>query len=448
MPPPAKAAQALALGGPDERPFSGTARELHFPRGLAPRMRRLDPGNPPTWSLLPIGRIKGDSPSGLSQGSMYKLDLPVDPKETAAIERRKNAEAQRQSRIFNARHRTIGVDIPFLDQQVLDKKTREDRERLRDNAYDTDSLRYDKAAQLLEAQEQERVRQLNKEVEEFRSRYQRPEDQREFDLWDPQQLKKDKPARVSDDDPRCGPSSLQKFEGEDLNEKARRKLQQQEARKWLTAQKLERQRLERDQKFADDLYHKKEMELDQRATELAQMEEEARRALAAATLNYNMALAAEQAAVREVEAQREMDEKFAEMGNHVYGDILTENPEVAVSAFGPHRVVTDRWKGMSPQQLEEIRRQQKQQIEENKKLRMREAQIDAEWDQQRTLAARAAMALEQQEEEGAKRLRQELDRYNNQLAKEQLAHQVYLDEEVYTNPPTAQYFLQFNTSSR
>ncbi|XP_059499194.1 RIB43A-like with coiled-coils protein 2 isoform X2 [Stegostoma tigrinum] len=379
---------------------------------------------------------------------MYKLDLPLDPKEIAAIERRRNAEAQRQSRIFNARQRTIGVDTPFLDQQVLDKAAREDRERLRDKAFDADSLRYDKTAQLLETQEQERVRQLNQEVKEFWTRYQRPEDQREFDLWDPEQLKKDKPARVSDDDPRCGPSSLQKFEGEDLNERARKKLQQQEARKWLTAQKLEKQRQERDQKFADDLYHKKEMELDRRATDLAQMEEDARRALATATLNYNMALAAEQAAAREAEDRRETDEKFAEIGNHVYGDVLTENPEVAVSAFGPHRVVTDRWKGMNPQQLEEIRQQQRQQIEENKRLRMKEAQTDAEWDRQRTLAAQAAMALEQQEAEEEKRLRQELDRYNNQLAKEQLAHQVYLDKESYTNPATVQYFLQFNTSSR
>ena len=40
---------------------------------------------------------------------MYKLDLPVDMKESAAIERRRNRELQRQSRIFNARVRTIGV---------------------------------------------------------------------------------------------------------------------------------------------------------------------------------------------------------------------------------------------------------------------------------------------------------------------------------------------------
>ncbi|XP_038637509.1 RIB43A-like with coiled-coils protein 1 [Scyliorhinus canicula] len=379
---------------------------------------------------------------------MYKLDLAVDPKQTAAIERRRNAELQRQSRIFNVKNRIIGVDRPFLDNQVLDKKTSEDRERLWHEAHDSENLRYVKTAQLLEAQEQERVRELNKEVDEYRLRYQQPENQREFDLWDPDMLKKDMPARVSDDDPRCGPSSLQKFAGEDLNEKARNKFQQQESRKWLTAQRMEKERAERDQKYADDLHHKKEMELDARALKLAEMEEEARRAIDTATLNYNMALAAEQAAVRDVARRQETDENYAEIGNHVYGDILTENPEVAVSAFGPHRVVTDRWKGMSPEQLEAIDRERRRQLEENKRRRMKEAQDEAEWDHQRILAARAALALQEKEAEEARRLRQELDNYNNQLAKEQLSHQVYLDKEVYTNPPTAQYFLQFNTSSR
>ena len=40
---------------------------------------------------------------------MYKLDLPVDMKESAAIERRRQRELERQSRIFNAKVRTIGV---------------------------------------------------------------------------------------------------------------------------------------------------------------------------------------------------------------------------------------------------------------------------------------------------------------------------------------------------
>lgn len=57
------------------------------------------------------------------------------------------------------------------------------------------------------------MRELNRAMNEFRMMHQQPDSRREFDLYDPDYLKKDKPARVSDDDPRCGVSSLQKFEG-------------------------------------------------------------------------------------------------------------------------------------------------------------------------------------------------------------------------------------------
>lgn len=40
---------------------------------------------------------------------MYKVDIQEDKKEAAAIEARRNREKQRQSRIFNARYRIIGV---------------------------------------------------------------------------------------------------------------------------------------------------------------------------------------------------------------------------------------------------------------------------------------------------------------------------------------------------
>lgn len=43
----------------------------------------------------------------------------------------------------------------------------------------------------------------------------------EYDLNDPDALKKDKPARVGDDDARCGPASMQLFDGEDLGKAAR-----------------------------------------------------------------------------------------------------------------------------------------------------------------------------------------------------------------------------------
>ena len=63
---------------------------------------------------------------------------------------------------------------------------------------------------------------------------------------------------------------------------------------------------------------------------------------------------------------QEQDDNMTEIANAVFSDLLTENPDQAISQFGPHRVVPDRWKGMSPEQLEAIRKEQQRQVEEKK----------------------------------------------------------------------------------
>ncbi|XP_071980404.1 RIB43A-like with coiled-coils protein 1 [Engystomops pustulosus] len=379
---------------------------------------------------------------------MYKLDLPIDPKELAAVERRRNKEQQRQSRIFNAKARTIGVDVAALEKQVEERRTLERTEKARDQAFDADRDSYDKIALMLEQKEQQLSRDLDQAVLNYRTQNQKPETRREFDLYDPDALKKDRPARISDDDPRCGPASLQKFAGEDLSEKNRKELQTEMNKKWLSQQIDERKRSEAQQMYADNLYDRKRMELDERAQHLSKMEEECRRAVDMATNNFNQALAMEAQERQRLQKQQEEDNNFAEIYNHLTGDILTEDPAVAVSAFGPHRVVPDRWKGMSPEQLKDILETQKQQCQEKQRLKEEEKQLDTEWDRQRTLAARAAMTMEQQEQEFSREMRKRLDEYNKQLSREQRAHMEYLDKVVYTNNPTAHYHTQFNTTSR
>ena len=76
-----------------------------------------------------------------------------------------------------------------------------------------DAVRNDKITQLLEKRQEQDEFELNRALNEFRMLHQQPDSRREFDLYDPDYLKKDKPARVSDDDPRCGISSLQRFDG-------------------------------------------------------------------------------------------------------------------------------------------------------------------------------------------------------------------------------------------
>ncbi|CAF5156101.1 unnamed protein product, partial [Rotaria sp. Silwood1] len=98
------------------------------------------------------------------------------------------------------------------------------------------------------------------------------------------------PARVSDDDPRCGIASLQKFQGEDLNSHARKKYQQEQLREWSRLQQEDHQRTQQQQQAADRLFNAKQNELDQRSVELQRAEEECRKAINESIKNYNDAL--------------------------------------------------------------------------------------------------------------------------------------------------------------
>lgn len=62
--------------------------------------------------------------------------------------------------------------------------------------------------------------------------------------------------------------------------------------------------------------------------------------------------------------KQDQEDNLAEISNLLRGDLLSENPQQAASSFGPHRVVPNRWKGMSREQLEHIRLVQKQQVQE------------------------------------------------------------------------------------
>jgi len=379
---------------------------------------------------------------------MYKLDLPIDLRESAAIERRRIKEQQRQSRIFNARVRTIGVDLQSLEQQVGERKWMEDQERRRHEAFANDMAMNDRICVLLQKRQDQDVKALEKSTNEFRKEHQRPEDRREFDIYDPDGKKKDTPARVSDDDPRCGISSLQKFLGEDLNEKARKKLQQEQNREWFTSQMNERAQEDANREQADRLHELKSIEMDQRAMDLARAEDECRDAVNMATKEYNLALARERKSKENADRQKELEDNLTEISNHVNGDMLTENPAVAQSAFGSHRVISDRWKGMSPTQVNDVLQTQHQQVEENMRKRDEANKQEEEWNEHMLRNARAAVMMERQQERTRKELLRQQALENQRLAGEQKAKLDDINKNVYTNQPTAAYFMQFNTSSR
>ncbi|XP_062040386.1 RIB43A-like with coiled-coils protein 1 isoform X2 [Lepus europaeus] len=379
---------------------------------------------------------------------MFKLDFPSDPKEVAAIEARRNREKERQSRFFNVRNRVIGVDVEALNNQVEERKLREADERNREQAYGTSQVHYDLVAQMLEKEESERSRRLARKVQEYRDQKQQFKTRSEFDFWDPDPLWKEFPGQPGDSDPCCGPSSLQCFSGEDLDRAACLRMQQEQFRSSLNCQMQEKQQAKAEEKYTDMLSDQLRMAMDMRAMQMAKLEESCRIAMMSAMANANKAQAAELAERQRREHQQEREANLKEIQSQVTSNLLTENPQVARNPRAPHRVLPHCWKGMTPEQRVAIRKAQDAQRHEKEAQRQAEQALKTEWENQARRAAQATLELEEQERILCAELRRGLGSLNQYLAAEQKAQQKYLNSMIYTNQPTDQYYLQFNTSSR
>ncbi|XP_016129427.1 RIB43A-like with coiled-coils protein 1 [Sinocyclocheilus grahami] len=381
---------------------------------------------------------------------MYKVDLPVDESALRAVERRRAAEAEREGRIFNTRARVIGVDLRVLQKQQEEKRERLEMGKQRDMARDLLRLSLDEMAMQQKKEEEELRRELAQDLVQYRAIHQRAEDSRDADINYGRQGAPN--ASISVSDSALGPASMQVFLGEGMNENEKKRAQMEMNERNLRAQREEREKQEREQKNRELLTGRELVERDLRAVQLNALEEECKRAARIALSHYNQAQAEERMEKEQQERLRREGEELAEVQYMVTSDLLTERPEAAKrktesSAEGP-QVLTDRWKGMTPQQISDIHRKREEQCLEKEGLKEMEMQRDVAWDYHLTEQARQQEREEKRDKELQRERRIQLDKYNQQLALEQQTHQHYIDKQLYTNRPSVQYFTQFGTSSR
>ncbi|XP_004380066.1 RIB43A-like with coiled-coils protein 2 [Trichechus manatus latirostris] len=376
-----------------------------------------------------------------------EIALPKDLAQDVGLAKRRQGELCRQKRIFDARKRIIGGDPEAWDVQVHDQKIKEATEKARHETFAAEMRQNDKIMCILENRERRDRKNLCRAINDFQQTFQKPETRREFDLSDPLVLKKDLPARQSDNDVRNSMSGMQKFMGEDLNFHQRKRFQQEQNREWSLQQQREWKNARADHKLAEALHTQTRLQLDHTARHLQTLEGSTRKAVCAAVKEFNRNQALESAARRRREKKQEQEDNLVEISSLLRGDLLSENPQQAASSFGPHRVVPDRWKGMSQEQLEQTRLVQKQQVQEKLRLQEEERQRDMDWDRQRIQKARAMLLFERRQQRQLHELRRALDSSNHSLAQEQHLRKNYR-KEVSTNDPTGDYFSQFNTRSR
>ncbi|XP_040009017.1 RIB43A-like with coiled-coils protein 1 [Xiphias gladius] len=378
---------------------------------------------------------------------MYKVDLPVDQSIEKAVERRRSAEIARKARIFNTRLRVMGLDLDALSQQVQEKKHQQNIERQRDKVFD--KLREYQNDVLIQEDIDEREKRaaLHTDLAQYWATHQRVEDSRDADL----KCGLKGPFRITIPEGELGPASMQIFQGEDIGKEQMRREQMKKTERDVRTQKEDNARRHMGNKHREMLASKELVLQDLRGVQQAALEGECKRAARIALDNYNQVLAAERAEKLKERHRREERENLAEMWHTLTSDMMTESAGAAEREVGggkPPRVLTDRWKGMSPEQLSAIHGEREAQCLERQRQRDAEKIQDAIWDLRLLKLSREA---EEEETRAAKLRRQrriQMDQYNMQLAGEQKEFQEYLNKTVYTNKPSKEYFYQFNTSSR
>ncbi|XP_054707691.1 RIB43A-like with coiled-coils protein 2 [Uloborus diversus] len=375
------------------------------------------------------------------------LNLPVDEKLAASINRRRISEEQRKQRIFNAKVRQIGIDVDALKYQMHDKALSRAREADRENKIAEELKRIAYIAEEREQQEKEQKQKTSKKIDQFRLYEQKPEHRRDFDLYDPDQLKKEQPPRISDNAP-CPISGLQRLEGEDLNYRDRMKRQQGQMRD-LLLQQMQEKRMQ-NYKFNKEIkdWEFQQLQQDLNALQLSEYEEKYQRSKATDLEKLNKYLALETKERQRQEKINDDIEKKKDIENTFYSNFMTENPSVARSAYGPHRVVPDRWKGMSQEQLREFYDGQIKQIIERKRKTEQENFELSQWHSEIERQDSVFKSLDEENRKNVSKMNKDLNQDNKHLEQEQKCQQKYMKEVVYTNVPTQEFFNQFNTSSR
>lgn len=373
--------------------------------------------------------------------------LPKDDKETLAIERRRQREEERKKRIMDPKLRMFGVDTKALDSQVEVKKKIAESEKKVDEYYADLTKTFDQQAQLLDIKQQQLKVELATQVDEYRKKYQNYDKRREYDLNRPDYLKIDKPPRIGDEDMRNGIASGQKFFGEDLNIMNRVKAQQEELKKWVEEQTLEKS-VKKNQELLETLeYQKKVSEINQNAVEIEKKNEELRVAKLQETLNTNKILADIKQQQADLKKKQDEEDSKEHVQNVMNSDFLNEKYENTFNVLDPMRFKPDHFKSLRPDQFEDIEKQRIRQLEEKKLAEDIQKKQQEIYDLEQWLLQRKAMEIEREKKNQKKKLAEELLQ-TQKVQEEEFKLTIKKKDEIYENRVYDDFFSKFGTSSR
>lgn len=361
------------------------------------------------------------------------------------VARRRQFEADRRHRIFDAKRRMIGVDKQALDDQVLEKTQLKGLAKQLDSVHDKTAINIDKQLKLLEMEKGRIKRGMEQEAKEFSIKNLHYEARREFDLNDPNAKKKDVPARIGDDDPRCGPASLQKFAGEDLMKRQREVQQQKAQASWVEQQIFEKTMAAQAIQDESDHFAVGVEGITQLRTEIEKKEEGLRKELQSAQQLHNLHKARENEGIKKMGAAQDNHLNAKEMEHHAADAFLNETIPYH-NANG--RIKRDMYKGSNRSERVEVATLQKSQVEDKQGAKIAEMQGSAAFEAQTEMTRRQLVAMEREKQRTRRQMAEQMAQENLKSHKDHYDSNKHLTTVVYTNQPSDDFFAQFGTSTR
>ncbi|EDQ87500.1 uncharacterized protein MONBRDRAFT_37948 [Monosiga brevicollis MX1] len=372
--------------------------------------------------------VAGNHDRGMARGP---IGLPSE----AAIQLRRQRQEERKQRILNPKISKNGSDLEALQQQIIEKREQKKAEREAEMAADREMAAHAELA--LELERQQRMAAKAALAEQQRQ-WEEQRHREETVVWrEPAPLRGD-----GADESRLGPSSLQIFQGEDDSQIEREALQRAQQREWAR-QQMEQQQRQRQAESAE-FEEAQNMAHSQALLGLQQQhaQDEARRARLREAAEYNRKMADEKAAARRRERFHEAEELVAQKQAEIDSSLMREDPTEAFGRNG--KVLKDRYRGMTPEQVAQIRADQIRQAEEAQQRRQQQREEEEREAQLRAQMSRQALLMDRQAQRARQAQLQEAATINQTLRLEQTLRATQREENTFDDS----FFSQFGTSAR
>ena len=255
------------------------------------------------------------------------------------------------------------MDLPALEQQVAEKNAAAELERNSD-AGQVEREQY--INMLIEQREMEESQMKKREMEALKG------------MWaDQKTLPKNEAPRMGDPviPEECGISAIQRFNGEDMSQFDRQRLQRNQVRSWTEQQMAERTAAAEELKKEDVRYAAYLKMLADRREELEGDEEGQMRRLRMANRKENEVLIAQKQDQMAGEARAEAEAKLADIAYNKSDPFLCEDTSSSYNVEG--RIRRDMFKGFSKEQILQFYVENEQMVDAKKQSAQEDK--DADW---------------------------------------------------------------------